>query len=124
MNDPVQIDARRRVLEGNALTASTSAGSIGRPIRPSPPATSTVSTESMDAMRSVTANPVPIEVVTSRPVHRCDPELVVGAEAIGLRENLCRPCRVQQLHAVEDDDHHHARLRRRLRHKPIVSHFV
>jgi hypothetical protein len=67
MNDPVQIDARRRVLAGTVFSASTSAGSIGRPTRQSPPATRTVSADSIDAMRSVTAKPVPIEVVTSRP---------------------------------------------------------
>ncbi len=56
-----------RVLAGTVFSASTSAGSIGRPSSSSPPATSTVSADSIDAMRSVTAKPVPIEVLTSRP---------------------------------------------------------
>src|ERR1700720_4755717 len=67
MNDPGQIDASRRVLGGTVFSASTRDGSIGRPTSPSPPATSTVSADSIDAMRSVTAKPVPIDVVTSQP---------------------------------------------------------
>jgi hypothetical protein len=60
-------DARRRVRVGTDVSASTSAGSMGRPTRSSPPATTTVSAESMDETRRVTANRVPIEVVTSCP---------------------------------------------------------
>jgi hypothetical protein len=67
MNEPVHTDASRRVRAGTVFSASTSAGSIGRPTRPSPPATMTVSADAMDEMLRVTANRVPIELITSRP---------------------------------------------------------
>ena len=66
-NDPVQIEASRRVRPAIDVTASTSSGSIARLGKSSLPATMTVSADSIDAMASVTPNRVPIEVVTSRP---------------------------------------------------------
>src|SRR3977135_4029658 len=67
MNDPVQIDASRRVLAGTVFSASTRDGSIGRPTSASPPPTRTVCADSTPRVRPVTANPVPIDVMTSRP---------------------------------------------------------
>ena len=67
MNDPVQIEARRRVRAASDFIAATSSGSIARRGKLSLPATMMVSADSIAEMASVTPNRVPIEVVTSRP---------------------------------------------------------
>jgi hypothetical protein len=67
MNDPVQMDPRRRVRPASDETAATSAGSIARAGSLSLPATRTVSADSISETLSVTPNPMPIEVVTSHP---------------------------------------------------------
>ena len=67
MNDPVQMEASRRVRPAIDLMALTRAGSMGRRGRSSLPATRTVSADSIDVIASVTPSRVPIDVVTSRP---------------------------------------------------------
>ena len=67
MNDPVQIDAIRRVRGRRSATAATSRGSIGRPTRSSPPETTVVSTVSIEPIEVETAIRVPTDVTTSSP---------------------------------------------------------
>src|SRR6478672_12333490 len=67
MNDPVQIDAIRRLRVRSLCTAATSSGSMGLPTRSSPPDTIAVSANSTASIRAVTAKRVPMDVVTSAP---------------------------------------------------------
>ncbi len=67
MNDPVQMDASRRVRADTERMASTRAGSMACAGSWSLPATRTVSAESIAAMLSVTPSRAPIELVTSHP---------------------------------------------------------
>jgi hypothetical protein len=65
MNDPVQIDAIRRVRDRRAATAATSRGSMGRPTKSSPPDTTTVSADLAESIDVETAIRVPTDVTTS-----------------------------------------------------------
>jgi hypothetical protein len=50
-----------------------------------------------------------------------DREPVLRAEPVGFREHLGRPGGVQQLDAIENNDHYRARCRGGISHPPIVS---
>ena len=69
----------------------------------------------------MTANLVPMDVVTSSPSTDATRESVVRAEPVGFGEHFGRSGGVQQLDAVEDNDHHRARCCSGISHPPIVS---
>jgi hypothetical protein len=67
MNEPVQIDAIRRVRGRRSVTAATNSGSTGRPTRSSPPETTAVSAALTAPIEVETASRAPTDVTTSSP---------------------------------------------------------
>jgi hypothetical protein len=64
---------------------------------------------------------VPIEVITSCPSTDAISSDIVRAEPVGFGEHLGRSSRIQQLHAIEDNDRHHTRCCSGVGHVSIVS---